>query len=68
MLEFFKDVPLSSSITCINPDQTVSPIDISELLDLDQTKITSIEPFKMYQLRQWQKGIQIKGALYLKDS
>ena len=68
LLEFFEDVPLSSSITCINPDQTVSPIDISELMDLNQTKPSSVEPFKIYQLRQWQKGIQIKGALYLKNS
>ena len=68
LLEFFENIPLSSSITCINPDQTVSPIDISELLDLDQTKVTSVKPFKIYQLKQWQKGIQIKGALYLKDS
>ena len=68
LLEFYEDVDLSSSITCINPDQTTSSIDISELMDLNHKKTISVEPFKIYQLRHWQKGIQIKGALYLKDS
>jgi len=68
LLEFFIDIPTDSLIECTNPDQTTGLLNIKQLMDKEFEEVKIIKPFTIYILKDWQKGIQTKGLLYLKDS
>ena len=68
LLEFFQPMSTSASVVCHNPDNTHGTFSTNQLLTLDLSTPSSIQPFIDYVLAPPVKGIQVKGMLYLKNS
>ena len=66
-IEFFDHIDLNQALICINTDQTETLLDVTTICNLAKERVHSITPFTPYLLPA-QKGIQVKGKLYLKDS
>ena len=66
-LNFLTTLILIKPLICINTDQTETLLDVTTICNLAKERVQTITPFTPY-LLQAQKGIQVKGKLYLKDS
>lgn len=68
LIEFYESIPINAQILCINPDQTETVIESLHMTDLTHQSIHTIEAFTPYLLANYQKGIQFKALLYLKNT